>query len=75
MLDFDIALQKAIKTNTLVSFKTDLSNKLKQFTTFRDQGSFLDKLKLKSLILDLIHNISVVEDFIKLKVKDLDTWD
>jgi len=74
MLNFNSLVQKSIKNNTLISFKDDLASKLDSFTKFRDQGSFLDKLKLKSLILDLIHNIDVVENLIKEKVKDLESW-
>jgi len=75
MLDFDAALQKSIKTNSLLTYKTELTNKLKQFTSFRDQGSYLDKLKLKSLILDLIHNIAVVDELLNARVNSLETWD
>jgi dynein heavy chain 2 len=74
MLNFNQIVQKSIKGNKLISLREDLASKLDSFTKFRDQGSFLDKLKLKSLILDLIHNIAVVEDLIQCKVNSLDSW-
>lgn len=74
MLNFNQTVQKAIKGNKLISLKEDQAAKLDSFTKFRDQGSLLDKLKLKSLILDLIHNIDVVEDLIQCRVNSLDSW-
>lgn len=74
MLNFNSVVQKSIKGNKLISLKDDLVSKLDSFTKFRDQGSFLDKLKLKSLILDLIHNIDVVENLMAEKTKDLESW-
>lgn len=74
MLNFNSMVQKSIKGNKLISMKEDLVGKLDSFTKFRDQGSFLDKLKLKSLILDLIHNIEIVDNLMTEKVKDLESW-
>jgi len=34
----------------------------------------LSKLKLKSLILDIIHHIEIIDELIKNNVKDISRW-
>uniref|UniRef100_A0A1I7SEA2 Cytoplasmic dynein 2 heavy chain 1 n=1 Tax=Bursaphelenchus xylophilus TaxID=6326 RepID=A0A1I7SEA2_BURXY len=61
------------RNGDLNKFKKDLEDQLEQFTTVTTDDSLMD-LKLKSLILDIIHHIKVVEQLISSKDKSISSW-
>ncbi|XP_037092634.1 cytoplasmic dynein 2 heavy chain 1-like [Pollicipes pollicipes] len=70
--------EKAIEKGTLKDALSEMKAQLESYTsqdidTSDEEGKVLE-LKLKSLILDTIHNISVVEDLIASSAKALDSW-
>lgn len=65
--------EKAIEKNILGSFLEDLKGQLDAYTS-TEPGSHVLQLKLKALILDLIHHIDVVEQLSEAKVKSTGAW-
>ena len=70
--------ETAIEKGTLKDALAELKAQLESYTsqdidTSDDEGKVL-QLKLKSLILDTIHNVAVVEELITSSVKTLDHW-
>ena len=59
----------------LKDYKADLTKQLDMLTSSSNDTDDLSKLKLKSLILDLIHHIEIIDDLIKNNVKDIKRWD
>ncbi|CAI5438007.1 unnamed protein product [Caenorhabditis angaria] len=57
----------------LGSFKSQLQEKLKTYTNMKVDDKVSD-LKLKSLILDLIHHIDVVDQLIENKANSINCW-
>jgi len=57
----------------LEGLKKDLAAKLNEFTSTETDVPLID-LKLKSLIMDLIHNISVVDQLIDAQASALNDW-
>jgi len=48
----------------LQNYKADLQKQLETYTSFDNKGDNLLFSKVKALILDIIHNISVVDDLL-----------
>lgn len=75
MLNFTKDCEKAIETRKLEKFRSKLATKLASFTSrlavLTDQ---LDTLKLKALVLDVIHNIHIVEQLIEHNVTSTSDW-
>jgi dynein heavy chain 2 len=65
MIWFSQNTANAIKKNALASYKKDLMEKLNQYTTHDNKGDVLLFSKLKALILDIIHNIDVVDQLLR----------
>lgn len=65
--------EKAIQAGTLSNILSELQNQLESYTSV-DPGSVVLQLKLKALILDLIHSIEVVERLMESKVKSVGAW-
>jgi dynein heavy chain 2 len=64
----------AIKKNKLSNFKIDLQKTLEVYTSFDHGGDLLLLSKLKSLILDIIHNIEIVDVLISSGVSNSGEW-
>lgn len=62
MIRFSENAVKAIKAGKLANYKQDLEKTLDSYTSFDNKGDDLIFSKVKSLIMDIIHNIQVVED-------------
>jgi dynein heavy chain 2 len=58
----------AIKEGKLKNFQKDLKDQLDVYANFDYKGDALKFSKIKALILDLIHNIDVVDQLLKDKV-------
>jgi dynein heavy chain 2, cytosolic len=65
---------KALESGGLNKLKTDLQKKLSDLSTSR-QSDNLILIKVKSLILDLIHNIEVVDVLIQSKASNVHDWE
>ena len=65
MISFSENCAKAIKSGKLANYKQDLQKQLETYTTFDNKGDLLLFSKVKALILDIIHNIDVVEALTK----------
>ena len=67
-------MEEHIKKGTVPEFKAELQQKLNQFTAIETGVSRVMELKMKALILDLIHNIEVADLIINSKCTSLDMW-
>ena len=54
----------AIKKGKLQNYKSDLLSQLQSYTTFNHNGDTLLLLKVKALIIDILHNIDVMDQLI-----------
>ncbi len=57
-----------------MSYKADLQSQLESMTKSLGGSKGLVQNKLKALILDLIHNIDVVDQLVAKEVRQLDDW-
>ncbi|KAL4440929.1 hypothetical protein ABPG74_009342 [Tetrahymena malaccensis] len=64
----------AIRGGKLANYKADLAKMLEQFTKLVGGAPLLIQLKLKALILDLIHHIEVIDVLIDNNVQDVQDW-
>ncbi|OQR74458.1 cytoplasmic dynein 2 heavy chain 1-like, partial [Tropilaelaps mercedesae] len=75
MLCFTRDCEKAIESRNLEKFRSKLSTKLSSHTSrLGALTNLLHLLKLKALVLDIIHNIDIVEQLIEHKVTLLSDW-
>ena len=74
VISFSEACVKAIESSGLQRLRDSLMQKLKDLTTAR-QTDALMLIKVKSLILDLIHNVEVVENLLATNVASVHDWD
>lgn len=65
MISFSDNCAQAIKKGKLANYKQDLQKQLEGYTSFDNKGDTLLFSKLKALILDIIHNIDVVDQLTK----------
>jgi dynein heavy chain 2 len=65
MITWSENCSKAVKSGKLANYKQDLQKQLESYTSFDNKGDVLLFSKVKSLILDIIHNIDVVDQLIK----------
>lgn len=74
-LHFTANVEKSIPNGhgQMVQLRGDLQNQLSSLTSFQ-MDSKLMEAKLKALILDLIHNIAVLDDLLSNKVQRLAEW-
>lgn len=61
MIGFSDNCAQAIKKGKLANYKQDLQKQLEGYTSFDNKGDNLLFSKVKALILDIIHNIDVVD--------------
>ena len=67
-------LSKAIKGNSLDSLKKEYTAKLAEFTSGKAKMDGLGQMKVKNLILDVIHSIAVVDELLTSQVRALEDW-
>ncbi|CAJ1327577.1 unnamed protein product [Effrenium voratum] len=72
-IHFTYSVEKFMSNGQLLQLKGDLQSQLSSLTSLSFDGA-LAQAKLKSLILDLIHNIAVLEDLLVQKVQKLSDW-
>lgn len=70
---FSIEVEQGIKDKTLQNLRHSLQEKLEKLTLTSNMLD-VDMLKVKALILDIIHNIEVVELLIEKNVKSVSEW-
>jgi dynein heavy chain 2 len=64
-IHFSNNCQQAIQRGKLSNYKQDLSKQLESYTKTDNQGNNILFLKIKALILDIIHSIDVVDQLCK----------
>ena len=65
MLNFGRNCVNAIKQGKLQNYKGDLQRQLESYASFDHGGNDLLFVKVKALILDIIHNVDVVDQLLK----------
>ena len=65
MVNFGRTAVGAIKQGKLQNYKGDLQRQLESYAGFEHGGNDLIFVKVKSLILDIIHNIDVVDQLLR----------
>ncbi|KAG2385509.1 hypothetical protein C9374_003324 [Naegleria lovaniensis] len=73
-INFTRKCEQAIQNKTLQQLLTSLKNQLHQFTAINAKDDEVISMKVKALILDIIHNIDVVEALIKANVTSVTHW-
>ncbi|XP_036005544.1 cytoplasmic dynein 2 heavy chain 1 isoform X1 [Fundulus heteroclitus] len=80
-IQFTEDVERAIKEHKLHQLELELNSKLEHYTTVETSSddhpntdSNILQLKLKALILDIIHNISVVKELNQAGVSSTDDW-
>lgn len=71
---FTKKVSESIQKNTLEELKSSLDSFLNKLTSTKSQLQKIDQRKVKSLIMDLIHQISIVDELIMSKVTSEDSW-
>ena len=71
---FASGVEDAIRKNKLEQFEEDLTSQLQSYTSFELSGQPLLQLKIKSLVLELIHLIDVVKLLRSSGVRDAGQW-
>eukprot|EP00736_Rhodelphis_marinus_P001173 Rmarinus@m.17616 len=74
MVKFTSNTEKAIKGKLLPQLIDQLRSHLKHFTEYDTGGDAVLSLKVKAIVLDLIHNIDVVELLRERNVTQIDDW-
>lgn len=78
MIVFSDNCSKAIKAGKLANYKQDLQKQLEGYANFDCKGDVLLFSKLKALMLDMIHNIDVVEQLLKdnviMQTQNISDW-
>jgi len=72
-ITFNMNCSKALQGGNLKQYKQELQGKLEKYTSSQT-NNHLVHLKLKALILDLIHQIEVVDLLISNNVRDPNDW-
>eukprot|EP00438_Fugacium_kawagutii_P026834 Skav224731 [mRNA] locus=scaffold699:573890:588190:- [translate_table: standard] len=72
-IHFTFNVERYMSNGQLLQLKDDLRAQLQSMTSLSLEGA-LPQAKLKSLILDLIHNIAVLDDLLLQKVTRLSDW-
>ena len=74
-IQFSEKCEEAIKSNKLKKLSAELKSQLESYTSVElDDDSKVLQLKLKSLVLDLIHYIEIVDDLDENNVRNADNW-
>jgi len=73
-IHFTVDTEKAILNKQLEEHKASLEQQLADCTSADEDEDKLQQLKMKALVLDLIHNIDVVNQLIEANVTTLQHW-
>ncbi|EAN79214.1 dynein heavy chain, putative [Trypanosoma brucei brucei TREU927] len=73
-VQFSAAVEEAISKNSLSALGGELKNVLNKLTMFPADTDPVSKLKVKALILDVIHHIEVVEALVAKGVTSTESW-
>ena len=71
---FSQICSSSITSGKLMSYKQDLNSRLQDLTALTRSATPLNTFKLKSLILDVIHSIDVLDQLISQNVQNLHDW-
>jgi dynein heavy chain 2 len=74
MVNYTMDVEKAIRDNKLSSLHSKLKKTLGDLTSVDVNNSKLLRLKVQALVMDLIHNIEVVQLLLDNKVGNVDNW-
>lgn len=64
MIQFSQNAVNAIQKGKLQNYKSDLMGQLQSYTTFNHNNDNLLLLKVKALIIDILHNIDVMDQLL-----------
>ncbi|CAM9144794.1 unnamed protein product [Heterosigma akashiwo] len=73
-IKFTNQAEVAISNNSFRDLKDSLTKLLSQYTSYDLSTQPLMSLKIKALVLDLVHNMDVVDQLARHRVEDLDLW-
>lgn len=73
-IKFTDEAEAAIEENSLDALQKQLFAQLKKFTSLDMSAQPLEQLKMKALVMDLVHNIDVVEQLKRKKTTNVDQW-
>jgi dynein heavy chain 2 len=73
-VDFSLKILDAIEKNKVPEVKKHLDGFLDSLTKSKNKLQKVDQMKVKSLIMDVIHQIEVADELIKNKVADPKNW-
>ena len=73
-VDFSMRVLDAIEKNNLINLKKHLEDYLETLTKVKNKLGKVDQAKVKSLIMDVIHQVGVVEEMMENKVSDAKSW-
>eukprot|EP01013_Petalomonas_cantuscygni_P031314 TRINITY_DN574_c0_g2_i1.p1 TRINITY_DN574_c0_g2~~TRINITY_DN574_c0_g2_i1.p1 ORF type:complete len:4319 (+),score=1484.83 TRINITY_DN574_c0_g2_i1:236-13192(+) len=71
---FTADTEAAVQQNSMPALREALAEKLREYTSGEAMPDRVSELKLQGLIMDLIHNIDVVDQLMKAKVTALTDW-
>lgn len=74
LVTFSNLVEKGIAGGSLKNIKSTLDIKLGEFTGIKHKLNKLGRSKVKNMILDLIHNIAVVEELINSNINSKESW-
>eukprot|EP00996_Jenningsia_fusiforme_P003459 NODE_4256_length_837_cov_6.983503_g3930_i0.p1 GENE.NODE_4256_length_837_cov_6.983503_g3930_i0~~NODE_4256_length_837_cov_6.983503_g3930_i0.p1 ORF type:complete len:278 (+),score=98.58 NODE_4256_length_837_cov_6.983503_g3930_i0:80-835(+) len=74
LIHFTEDAERAITEQKLDDLRTQLTDQLTEYTSGEAEEDHVMQLKMKALILDLIHNIDVVDQLKREKTKNLGDW-
>ncbi|KAL0212077.1 hypothetical protein RCL1_005703 [Eukaryota sp. TZLM3-RCL] len=71
---FATSVEQCISHKTLPEFKLKLHELLSSLTNVSSSNDYLQRVKARSLVLDLIYQIEVVDNLIENKVNNVEDW-
>ncbi|GBG84158.1 hypothetical protein CBR_g38132 [Chara braunii] len=74
LVDFAQRCEIAIKEGTLAPLQFELRQLLKEYTSFSLDGQHFLNLKIKALVLDLLHAIDVLDQLLRESALSIDDW-
>lgn len=75
-IHFTKQAEKSISSMSLTKLLKSLNDEIAQFTTLKNQtGDNLVQLKLRYLLFDMVHYVTIVEELIKQNVMHVSDWD
>eukprot|EP00760_Papus_ankaliazontas_P016261 PhM_4_TR16775/c0_g1_i1/m.22691/K10414/DYNC2H, DNCH2; dynein heavy chain 2, cytosolic len=74
MITFTQLAEEHIKKRDFKNLRAYLTKQLRDNTSFQSDGDIVSELKMKSLILDVIHHLDIVEQLVTAKVEKESDW-